>query len=225
MKYFQLFFTSLTILAQVAGAQVTSRIKGLVITKERLPNGHFNISKGSFYYDTRFKKLVIDISYPSKETWVSHDTLVYHIKGKRLSSRAATLMTPEATIFHIALTGQISSYGLKKSFYEIEKVEKEGDRVYVTWKPDSRIPSLGKVKLAQHKNRLEGVVFFDEKGVVLAKQFFRKYKNFNGIEFPEEVVFINIKGAKEYYQIMTYQNIVVNDFKTDALYNYPLPIR
>lgn len=204
----------------------SARISGVVITKERLPTGHYKISKGKIYYDTRFRKLLIDINYPTKEKWVSVDTLLYHFTGDKLKERTINITTPETSVFHIALTGQINNYGLKKSFYRIEKVEKELDRVYVTWAPDSRLKELlGKVKLSQYKNRLEGVVFFNVKGDVIAKHFFRKYKRISGIDFPEEVVFVSIRGGKEYYQIMTYQNIVINDFKNDALYNHPLPIR
>ena len=201
----------------------SARISGVVITKERLPTGHYKISKGKVYYDTRFRKLLIDINYPIKEKWVSVDTLLYHFLGDKFKRKTVNITTPETSIFHIALTGQITNYGLKKSFYQIEKIEKEADRVYITWAPDSRLKSLlGKVKLSQYRNRLEGVVFFGVKGEIIAKHFFKKYKNINGVDFPEEVVFISIRGGKEYYQMMTYQDIVINDFKNDAYYNYQL---
>jgi hypothetical protein len=223
VNFSKLFFIIIIVFGREGLAQ-SARISGVVITKERLPTGHFKISKGKVYYDLRFRKLLIDINYPIKEKWVSVDTLLYHFSGDKFKEKTVNITTPETSIFHIALSGQITNYGLKKSFYQIEKVEREGGRVYVTWAPDSRLKSLlGKVKLSQYRNRLEGVIFFGVKGEIIAKHFFRKYKNINGIDFPEEVVFVSIRGGKEYYQIMTYKDIAVNDFKNDAFYNYQLP--
>jgi Domain of unknown function (DUF4292) len=198
---------------------------GDMVTKERSATGKLVISSGKFYYDTRFKKVVYDIKFPKAELFVSKDTSLYYFEAGKFKYRLPSFATPETTVFHLSLTGRLAGFGLdEKNIYKIEKVTREGGKVYVTWKPDERIKNMGRVTLSQANNRLEGVVFFDAKGEVLAKQFFKNYTNMSGVEFPQEVIFISYKNKKEYYRVIKYHNVSINDFKDDKNYNYPLPV-
>lgn len=138
-------------------------------------------------------------------------------------SKLPNFAVPESSIFHLSLMGRMKEFGLKNSQYTVEKVERENNRVYITWKPSIQLSSFGKIKIAQQNNRLEGVVFFDKKGQEIARQLFRNYQTINGVDFPKEVVMVSRKGDKSYYMVTTYTNIVVNDFKDTQHYRVALP--
>jgi hypothetical protein len=122
------------------------------------------------------------------------------------------------------LTNQINNYGLKNSPFTIQKVEKQGDMVITTWLPPKALATLfGKVLISNKNNRLFGMIFIDSKDKILRKQFFDKYQNFRGLEFPMEIVDITYKDDKENYQVTTYKNIVIDDVTEDYLYNFALP--
>jgi hypothetical protein len=206
-----------------AQAQVTGRISGEMLSKERQSDGRFVMNAGKFYYDTQIKQLIYQMRFPAKETVVSHDTLLYRFQNKKLTMKMSSLTIPVSSIFHLALTNQLKNFGLKAPLYTIEKVEKEGDRVFVTYKPGKLIANFGLVKLAQRNNRLEGSVFLDKKGAVIAKQFFKSYITVGSVDFPQEVSVESIRNGKSYYQLTTYKNIVVNDFQDEVNYRYALP--
>jgi len=204
-------------------AQGAGRISGELLSKERQPNGQFVLNAGKFYYDTQVRQLIYQIRFPARETVVAQDTLLYRFQKDKLIQRLSSMSAPALSLFHLALINQLKSFGLKPPYYTIETVEKEGDRVFVTYTPDKALSSFGRVKLAQRNNRLEGVVFLDKKGAIIAKQFFKNYVTVGGIVFPQEVTIESVRNGKSYYQITTYKNIVVNDFRDQTSYRHALP--
>lgn len=208
---------------QLAQAQVTGRITGEMMSKERQSDGKFVLNAGTFYYDTQIKQLIYQIRFPAKETVVNRDTVLYRFQKKRLMQRLPSVAVPASSIFHLALTNQLKTFGLKAPLYTIEKVEKEGDRVFITYKPNKALAEYGMIKLAQRNNRLEGIVYLDKKGGVVAKQFFKNYITVGTVDFPQEVVIQSVRNGKAYFQQTTYKNIVVNEFKDEVNYRYDLP--
>lgn len=204
-------------------AQVTGRIEGEMMSKERQSDGKFVLNAGTFYYDTQIKQLIYQIRFPTKETVVSRDTILYRFQKKKLMQRLPSVAVPASSIFHLALTNQLKTFGLKAPLYTIEKVEKEGDRVFITYKPNKVLADFGLVKLAQRNNRLEGIVYLDKKGGVVAKQFFKNYVTVGTVDFPQEVVIQSMRNGKTYFQQTTYKNIVVNEFRDEVNYRYDLP--
>jgi hypothetical protein len=128
------------------------------------------------------------------------------------------------SIFHLVLTGQIRNYGLKNSGFTVKSVEKSNDMVITTWLPPKNISKMfGKVLISVKNNRLNGLVFIDAKGTILRKQFFDKYKNFGGIEFPLEIVDITYLQGKENYQVTTYKDIIFDEALSNQYYNFAIP--
>ncbi len=203
--------------------QLSGRITGDMVTKEKTPDGHYTLNVGKFFYDSRVKQVIYQMRFPRIETVVSQDTAVYSFRNQQLYSKVQSFTLPESTIFHLALVSRIKDFGLKSPQYTIEKIEREGNQVYVTYKPNVALPAFGKVKLSQKNNRLEGIIFFDPKGQPIAKQLFRQYTTVSGLEFPQEVIMTATRNGKPYYQITNYKNIEVNDFKDATHYYYPLP--
>lgn len=221
-----IFFLLFIFLDSPIFAQQFFRIKADVSIKEKGADGKERLTMGQVYYDKTAKKIVYNIKFPEKETWVIVDTVLYRIVDKEIKDVKTIPAIAEFSIFHLSLNGGIADYGLKKSFYTIEKAEKENDMVITTWlAPEKFSKTFGKILLSQKDKKLFGVVFFSPANVLLSKQFFKNYTNVNGLEFPTEIVQITYpvnKAGEENYQLTTYKNIIVDDLKEDNIYNYKL---
>lgn len=205
-------------------AQKFYRIKGEYSIKAKSADGKSQLTIGKFYYDKNIKKLVYQNTFPQKETWVSSDTLVYRIINDKVESKYKSPPIGQFSIFHLVLTNQINNYGLKNSPFTIQKVEKQNDLVITTWLPPKNLAAIfGKVLISNKNNRLFGMVFIDSKDKILRKQFFDRYQNFRGLEFPMEIVDITYTSDKENYQVTTYKNIEIDDVTEDYLYNFVIP--
>ncbi len=205
-------------------AQKFYRIKGEYSIKAKTAEGKSQLTIGKFFYDKNIKKLTYQNSFPQKETWVSADTLVYRIVNDKLMAKYSSPPVGIFSIFHLALTNQINNYGLKNSPFTIQKVEKQNDLVITTWLPPKYLLKIFKKVLISNKNNhLFGLVFIDSKDKIIRKQFFDQYRNFQGLEFPMEIVDITYTLDKENYQVTTYKNIIIDDVTEDYLYNYAIP--
>jgi hypothetical protein len=214
----------LILLNPPAVAQDYFRISGNYSIKARSSEGKTQLTAGRFYYDKNFKKLVYRNSFPSPETWVSFDTVVCKVVDNKIMQRYSVPPLAQFSIFHLVLTGQIRNYGLKNSGFTVKSVEKSNDMVITTWLPPKNISKMfGKVLISVKNNRLNGLVFIDAKGTILRKQFFDKYKNFGGIEFPLEIVDITYLQGKENYQVTTYKDIIFDEALSNQYYNFAIP--
>lgn len=204
--------------------QQNYRIKADFTIKEKLYDGKERLTMGQVFYDKTEKKLIYDIKFPEKETWVIIDTMLYRIINKKVIEVKPVKAIAEFSIFHLILNEGIADFGLKKSFYTIDKVEKENNMIITTWHaPEKLSKTFGKIVLAQKNKQLNGVVFFSPIDVILTKQFFKKYINVNGVQFPTEIIQISYVNKQENYQLTTYKNIIIDDFKENNIYNYNLP--
>ena len=221
LTFFILIFQFL--LPELTLGQQFFRIKADFSIKEKGADGKEQLTMGQVYYDKTSKKIVYNIKFPEKETWVIIDTTLYRIVDSKIKETRTIPAIAEFSMFHLCLNGGITDYGLKQSFYTIEKVEKENNMVITTWKaPDKMSKTFGKILLSQENKKLFGVVLFSPTNVLLSKQFFKNYTNVNGLEFPTEIVQILYIKGKESYQLTTYKNIIVDDLKEDNIYNYRL---
>lgn len=128
------------------------------------------------------------------------------------------------TVFYLALSGNLNDFGLTNSKFSIEKVEKDKGLVITTWLPPTEYRKLiHKILISNKNGQLSGIVMIDSEEKVISKQFFRKYIIANGLLFPTEIVQISYSTeGKENYQITTFRDIQVNDFKKDFMYDYPI---
>lgn len=207
-----------------SNAQHFFRIRADVSIKEKMPDGHTSLTLGKVYYDKSSKKLVYDIAFPEKETWVSADTTLYKFINGKFDSRHLVPFKPEFSIFHITMNGNLPNFGLEDSFYKVEKVDKDSDMIITTWAPDDKLKkSFGKVKISQKQKKLYGIVFLNVKNEIIKKQFFRNYVNTNGLNFPGEITELTTMPAGQDIKVTTYKNIIVDDIREDNIYNYPIP--
>jgi hypothetical protein len=203
-------------------SQNLARINGQMVLKEKGIDGKISLSTGTFYYDTKIKKLIYNLIFPQKITWLAKDTLLYKIENGRVSQKIRNYAMPEFSIFHLALYGGLSDYGLNKSGYKISNTEKQANQVFITYSPDKSMKGLGKVVLSQKNGLLTGILFYNPSNKIINKQFYNKYITEKGISFPSEVVSISIKDNKESYQVTTYKKLTINDFKNNTNFDLKL---
>lgn len=214
-------------------AQQFYRFKGEVSIKDKLADGSFRLTMGKVYYDKIYKKIVYQLKFPKLETLVIQDTSMYTINEKNLIINSQrTVLIPDFTIFHLALTGKLGDYGLKpkpdeKPVYKITKVEKTDKGITSTWTPiDARMKKVfGDIKMLNVNKQLDAMIFYNGKGRIVSQQYFKKYVVIKGISFPTEVTMIafNEKNEKT-IQLSTYKNIKIDDENENEIYRYKLPI-
>jgi hypothetical protein len=225
--FFSLFF-SLTI-----SAQKFYRFKADVSVKDKLANNTYRLTMGKVYYDKIYKKIVYDLNFPEKETLVIQDTTMFKINEKGLLvSSNKTLLMPEFTVFHLALTGKLFDYGInamqsEKSIYKVGKVEKTSQGVKTTWVPadDYYAKYFGNIVMLNKDKKLDAMVFYGVDGRMVSRQFFKKYTSVKGIQFPQEVTMISYAedGTKN-IQLSTYKNVVIDQPDENEKYRYRIPI-
>lgn len=218
-----LFFLML-LLPGITFGQQFYRIKAEFSIKEKGSEGQAGLTKGTVYYDKNTKKVIYDITFPKPQQMVLEDTALHRLENGVLiaSEKAESLV--DFSIFHLALEGQLSNYGLRNSFYKVKDVKKDGDIVITTWEPIDRLKKyMGTIVMANKERKLHGLVFYKPEGDMASKQFFQKYTFVRGLEFPTEITQIIYQDQGEKLMITSFKNIVVDEKGSDAKYSINIP--
>jgi hypothetical protein len=201
------------------------RLKADIFTKTRLPDSTFQVSKGKLFYDTNYKKIIFDFTFPQKEQIVLFDTVMYTFRADTLFKRSPNLLIPNQSLFHFILLGKMANYGLDQTSFEMKGVEKKGDLVITTWIPPQQLQKMiSKVLMATKNKLLYSVTMLDGDGKVLSRQILKNYKLIQGIDIPSEILIATyLKNNKgNIYQIINMENIVINEPKNNQQYNHEL---
>jgi hypothetical protein len=201
------------------------RLKADIFTKTRLPDSTFQVSKGKLFYDTNYKKIIFDFTFPQKEQIVLFDTVMYSFRADTLFMRSPNLLIPDQSLFHFILLGKMANYGLDQTSFEMKGVEKKGDLVITTWIPPQSLQKMiSKVLMATKNKLLYSVTMLDGEGKVLSRQILKNYKLIQGIDIPSEILIATyLKNNKgNIYQIINMENIVINEPKNNLQYNHDL---
>ncbi|HRQ28927.1 MAG TPA: hypothetical protein PLU49_02555 [Saprospiraceae bacterium] len=180
---------------------------------------------GTVYFDKNEKKIVYNVRFPHKQTWVMHDTSMYLFENNKLKERSFMPSPVEASLFNLILNSSINNFGLEKSPYKLQKVEKDKGMLIGTWTPPKvkGDESLGDILIANQDGKLKGVVFKNKKGKVVSKQFYENYQLIKGLNFPSQLTHIIFHDdGTESYQITNYKNIRIDEKGEDNWYRYKL---
>lgn len=219
------------------------RIKADLTIKEKLGDTAYQLIIGKVFYDKNIGKLVYNISFPKKGTWVMNDTSLYIIQNDSVTGHRKIPQINKFTIFHLSLNGKLDNFGLdpENGPFTISSVEKEADLVISTWIPPEKYrEDIGKFVISQKNKRLFGMVVINANDKVISKQFFENYQNFRGLGFPTRIVQFNYiappeeenkKGnkklqpskEKKHIKITTFENVKVNETGNEKMYNYSVP--
>ena len=224
LKRFSIFLLALMAFHGTGFSQDYFRIQADITVKISNSNGTKSLTRGTVYYDKNIKELIYDISFPRNEKWLSKDTSLYKYSKDSLIQRITIPSINEFTVFHLALNSGLNDYGLKKSNFNISKVEKQGDLVLSYWKiPDQLNLTMDHVVIAKKNNRLESVVIVGENQEILSKQFFRNFITIDAFEFPGQIVQVLYDSSGgENYQVTDFSNIKINDMTNAELYHFKL---
>jgi hypothetical protein len=192
--------------------------------KAKTPTGDQQLTIGELFYDKNIKQIIYRVSFPEKEIWVQKDTVLYKIVNSKVISRQHIPAGIELSIYNLVLNGNLSDYGLKKMRFKIKKVEKSEGSVISTWEPPAELKKyLGDILISNVNQQLDGIVFKDNAGEVVARQFFRNYIKVKGLSFPQEIIKENYVNGQKIYELTTFSNILINDLSRDNIYNYKIP--
>lgn len=202
------------------------RIKADFSIKESSPDGKTLLTKGVVYYDINEKKLIYEVSFPEKETWVSIDTVFYRIINNRITETKSAPGLAETSVFHLCLKGQLDNYGFQQSNFKATNVEHENGMDITTWIPPKKYKNtVGKILISQKDKKLFGIAYYNKNEKLTMKEIYKQYTQVSGLDFPTNIVQIEYDKSGETYRIQEYKNIVVNEPNTNTPYKYRLPIR
>lgn len=216
---FLLFFTTFIQL----DAQYAYRFNADILTKTRMVDSTFQVSKGKVYYDMNAKKIVYDLKFPRKEKIVLFDTLMYTFNEQGIPSKVANYLIPEQSVFHFMLTGNLDNFGLYESNFTVTGFEKKKDMVITTWSaPEQLQPVLSKVTIATKGKLIYSITMIDADDKVINRQILKNYQSVNGLNIPTEILLATYLTQGTVYQIITLNNPIVNEQGNDQIYNYEL---
>lgn len=194
------------------------------VIKAKSPAGDQQLTVGKLYYDKNIKQIIYVVSFPEKEIWVQKDTVLYKIVNSKVIGKQRIPQGIEFSIYNLALNGNLADYGLKKTQFRIKKVEKSDGNVISTWEPPAASKKyLGDILLSNVNQQLDGLVFKNNAGEVVARQFFRNYIKVKGLSFPQEIIKENYVSGQKIYELTNFTNILINDLSGDNTYDYKIP--
>ena len=200
------------------------RISTDFVIKAKSPAGDQQLTVGKLYYDKNIKQIIYVVSFPEKEIWVQKDTVLYKIVNSKVIGKQRIPQGIEFSIYNLALNGNLADYGLKKTQFRIKKVEKSDGNVISTWEPPAASKKyLGDILLSNVNQQLDGLVFKNNAGEVVARQFFRNYIKVKGLSFPQEIIKENYVNGQKIYELTNFTNILINDLSGDNTYDYKIP--
>jgi len=204
-------------------SQFAYRMAADILTKTRLPDSTFQVSKGKLFYDQNYKKIIFDFTFPQKEKIVLFDTIMYTFRADTLFSKSINLLIPDQSLFHFILKGKMANYGLDQTNFEMKGFEKKNDMVITTWiPPDFLKKMISKVLVATKNKFLYSVTMIDASGKVMSRQILKNYKLIQGIDIPSEILIATYLEKGSIYQIINMDNIILNEPKNDQKYDRDL---
>jgi len=219
-----LFCFTFLLLPKFSLGQQFFRVMADFSTKQKNADSTLQLTVGKVYFDRTKKKIVYMITFPQVETWVMQDSFVFKVQKGKMVSKEKSGNIVSFSIFNLAANGTLSDYGLKNGGYKVGKVEKEKGLTLTRWIPHAKLASkFGEVVLATEQKRLAGVVLYNPSKELVSRQFFRKYQNFSGLEFPLQVTQFTYTKKGQNLTVTTYKNVVVNALSEDAIYNFVVP--
>lgn len=213
----------LVFITNVAVCQFAYRIEADILTKTRLPDSTFQISKGALHYDKNEKQIIFDFTFPEKEKVVLFDTIMYTFVEDSLKNVRSNFLIPEQSFFHFILSGNLNNYGFDEARFTAQGIDKKKDMVITTWVPPDHIkPILSKILVATKQKRLYSLTLFDGDGEVLNRQILKSYQLIDGVDIPHEVLIATYVENGVMYQVINLNNVLINDEQNNQKYKVKL---
>ena len=205
-------------------AQQFHRIKADYSIKYKDAQGNEVLQMGVVFYDINTKKIVMKNGFPVREILVQKDSTIYQIRNEHLMSSSKSYALADLSIYHLALTGNLTNYGLNKAGFTLDTVKNDKGLILTTWLPPQNLKYiLSKILLSTKEKQLFGIVYLNPNEKIIAKHLFRDYTNISGFDFPREVLVITYEGDKEVFNLTKYSKIVIDGTNNEEYYDYKIP--
>jgi hypothetical protein len=204
-------------------AQIQYRIEADYTIKEKNSSGYENLTMGKVFYDKNQRQIVFNVLFPEKEIIIINDTASISVKSGKFQKHELGGNLIDFSVLSLFLNGDLEYFGLSKTPFKLEKVEKDDGLVISTWVMANKYAKspVSKMLLSQKDNNLQGLITFGPNDEILSKQIFSDYISVNGMNFPGQVLQIMYTpDGGESKKITTYKNVVINSTNNNAFYNY-----
>lgn len=196
-----------------------SRIEAEFTIKEISENQ--SITVGKVFYDINIGEIYFQVHYPRKEILVYTDSFLCKIIDDKIVEKSTTSNYLKHNLFNMVLENKMEYYGMRNSPYGLVNTVAEKDQIITTWEPPkTKKSNKGIIKLSQKDKLIHGLISYDNKGEILAKQFFEDYLNIGGLMIPQKVTQIGYFESPTVYKITTYRNFKLNNFEDEKNYSY-----
>lgn len=211
------------IISHLGYTQMAYRLKADILTKTRLPDSTFQVSKGLIHYDQNIKKIIFDFSFPEKEKVVLFDTLMFRYRDGQLIEKTTSFLVPEQSFFHFILSGNLANFGFDQAQFTARGIEKKKDLVITTWlAPEHLKKYLSKVLVATRNKQLYSITMMGPDEKVLNRQILKDYRLVNGQLIPHEVLLATYLDEQVMYQIISLSKVLLNEENNQQLYDHAL---
>lgn len=204
-------------------SQQAYRLSAEILTKTRMPDSTFQISKGTIHYDKNIKKIIFDFTFPEKEKVVLFDTLLFRYQDGKLAEKTTSFLIPNQSFFHFILNGNMANFGFDQALFEAKGIEKKKDMVITTWLPPDHIKKyISKVLVATRNKQLYSITLMGPGEKVLNRQILKNYHLIDGFEIPYEILIATYLDDRVMYQVITLDKVVLNEEGNHSKYNHEL---
>ena len=213
--------TFLLLLFFKGSTQHSYRFTSEITLKAKSKTGEFQYTKGVVHYNLKNKKLLFNITFPQKEFYLSVDTLIYKFQNNKLLSVQNNPIKPEFSIFQFILNNDLSDFGLKNSSFSISNIEKNNGLIITKWSPPAIVNfPIGNILISTKDKRLQSVLIYNKKGILLSRQIYKDYNMVNGVGIPSEILSVSYLGNEKSYQVMKISHALINEQGNDADYDF-----
>ena len=198
-------------------AQTPFRIQADFSLKVVMGDGGESLTKGTVYYDRNIGQLIYRINFPyTQVVTIENDQVRVEPAGEKPSSEKSTY-PPVASVFHLALTGDLTDYGLSNSgSYKLTDMRQEAGKVISHWEP-LHLSTGGNIDIMQANNLLEATILHDQEGNVMSKQLYEGYQRYLGSAIPSVITQRVFANGSSTWTRLALENIQLNA-TSEALY-------
>lgn len=182
------------------------------------------LTRGFLDYDRNKHQVVFDVTFPEKEHWILQDSVFYKIKHDTIYMRYALPYAMQMLNFDFLLSGYNYDFFFQKIGCTIEDIRKEEEKLFKLWKyPDIQQLDVFKYILMQEENgHTTAIAYLDEKKQVVSREFYKDFKNVNGLDVPHVIEQRVYSDSSTYVKKLILSNVSINNTERDTVFRNDL---
>lgn len=198
----------------ISAQSLGDRVEAEYSIKEIGYDGKQSLVVGKVFFDGRNKTLTHTQSFPSENLFTFRDSTILLVSDDSVVMGSSSALSIELSIYNLILENRVSDLGLREKGFKLINVENEGDKVVSQWVYPGKV-DFGTIMTIHKAGYLEGLVFYDQVGNALLKQYFKDYQKIGTVFFPSKIYESTFTPQGENRKITTHRNIKVNDYSDE----------